>query len=42
MPGIGIESDFEDTYKIIPMIKINSLYLYLLGFRTGYVHGHQP
>jgi len=33
---------FEDTYKIIPMIKINSLYLYLLGFRTGYVHGHQP
>ena len=38
MPGIGIESNFDDAYRIVPMVKVNALYLYLLGFRTGYVY----
>lgn len=38
MPGIGIESNFDNTYRIVPMVKVNALYLYLFGFRTGYVY----
>lgn len=38
MPGIGIESNFNDAYKFVPMVKINYLLLYLFGFRTGYVY----
>lgn len=38
MPGIGMESNFKDTYRIVPMVKVNTLFLYLLGIRTGYVY----
>ncbi len=38
MPGVGIETNSDDTYRIVPMIKINSLFLYLFGFRTGYIY----
>jgi hypothetical protein len=38
MPGIGIESNFNKTYRIVPMIKVNNLRLLFLGFSTGYVY----
>lgn len=38
MPGVGIETNFDETYRIVPMVKINSLFLYLFGLRTGYVY----